>query len=110
MKCLVRYLEKDLIIKGVIIRRFTIPVVPRSKKNSSQIIQCKGRPILIPSKLYRQFEDECLKVIPNKYRENIDYPVNIKAVFYTESRRRIDLTNLLEALDDMLVKARSNKR
>lgn len=61
--------------------------------------------MLIPSKLYRQFENDCLKVIPNKYKKNIDYPINIKAVFYTESRRRIDLTNLLEALDDMLVKA-----
>ena len=64
----------------VIVRKFEIPVVPRSKKNSSQIIQCKGRPILIPSKLYRQFENECLKVIPSKYRQNIDYPINIKAI------------------------------
>lgn len=44
-------------------------------------------------------------MITGKYRKKIDYPVNVKAVFYTESRRRIDLTNLLEALDDMLVKA-----
>lgn len=61
--------------------------------------------MLIPSKLYKQFESECLKVIPSKYRQKISYPVNIKAIFYTESRRKIDLTNLLEALDDMLVKA-----
>jgi Holliday junction resolvase RusA-like endonuclease len=59
----------------------------------------------IPSKAYREFEENCLKVIIKKYRLNIDYPVNVKAIFYTESRRRIDLTNLLEALDDMLVKA-----
>ena len=59
----------------------------------------------IPSKLYRQFESDCLKVIAKEYRKKIDYPVNIKAIFYTESRRKIDLTNLLEALDDMLVKA-----
>lgn len=61
--------------------------------------------MLIPSKLYKQFETECLKVIPNVYKKKIDYPINIKAIFYTESRRKIDLTNLLEALDDMLVKA-----
>lgn len=61
--------------------------------------------MIIPSKLYKQFEDECLATIPKKYRTNIDYPVNIKAIFYTQSRRRVDLTNLLEALDDMLVKA-----
>ena len=66
---------------------------------------CKGRPILIPSKQYKNFENECLKVIPNIYKKRIDYPVNIKAVFYMESKRRVDLTNLLSALDDMLVKA-----
>lgn len=61
--------------------------------------------MIIPSKLYLEFEKECLKQIPRQYRINIDYPVNIKAIFYKESKRRIDLTNLLEALDDMLVKA-----
>lgn len=61
--------------------------------------------MIIPSKLYKQFEDECLATILKKYRKNIDYPVNIKATFYMQSRRRVDLTNLLEALDDMLVKA-----
>ena len=59
----------------------------------------------IPSKLYRTFENECLQVIPSKYKQKINYPINIKAIFYTESRRKIDLTNLLEALDDMLIKA-----
>lgn len=61
--------------------------------------------MIIPSKLYKQFEDECLATISKKYRKNINYPVNIKAIFYMQSRRRVDLTNLLEALDDMLVKA-----
>lgn len=91
--------------RGGKIRKFTINVIPRSKKNSSQIIYAKGRPMIIPSKLYKQFEDECLAIIPKKYRIGIDYPVNIKAIFYKEARRRIDLTNLLEALNDMLVKA-----
>lgn len=86
-------------------RNFIIPVVPRTKKNSQQVFVKNGRVINIPSKLYKQFENECLKVIPSKYRKNISYPVNIKAIFYTESRRRIDITNLLSALDDMLVKA-----
>lgn len=62
--------------------------------------------MVIPSKLYKEFETKCLKEIPNEYKQNINYPVNIKAIFYMESRRRVDLTNLLEALDDMLVKAK----
>ncbi len=61
--------------------------------------------MVIPSKLYKEFEKDCLKQIHNKYKIKIDYPVNIKAIFYTATKRRIDLTNLLEALDDMLVKA-----
>ena len=61
--------------------------------------------MMIPSKQYAEFEKECLKLISSKYRKQIDFPVNIKAIFYMETRRRVDLTNLLEALDDMLVKA-----
>lgn len=34
----------------------------------------------------------------------IDYPVEVKALFYMETRRRVDLTNLLEALHDVMVK------
>ena len=101
MNYLDKYLGKDLVF-----RNFVIPVVPRTKKNSQQVFVRNGRIINIPSKLYKKFEEECLKVIPSKYKKNINYPINIKAIFYTESKRRIDLTNLLEALDDMLVKAK----
>ncbi len=85
--------------------KFTLDVIPRTKKNSQQIIFAKGRRIIIPSKLYKEFEKECLKQIEDKYRQSINYPVNVKATFYMQSKRRVDLTNLLEALDDMLVKA-----
>lgn len=34
----------------------------------------------------------------------IDYPVNIKAVYYMPTNRRVDLCNLHEALCDILVK------
>lgn len=69
------------------------------------MIYCKGRPRLIPSKLYREFEKECLQIIPSKYKLKINYPINIKAIFYKDTKRKVDLTNLLEALDDMLIKA-----
>lgn len=84
--------------------KFIINVIPRTKKNSSQIIYSKGRSFVIPSKYYQQFEKDCLKQI--KGGQNIDYAVNIKAVFYRADKRRVDLANLLEALDDMLVKAK----
>lgn len=78
-----------------------IPVIPRTKKNNSRIIYAKGHPILIPSEKYIQFEKEC-----QAYLEplNIDYPVNLKAIYHRPDRRRIDLCNLHEALCDVLVK------
>lgn len=80
-----------------------LDVIPRTKKNSQQIIFSKGRTIIIPSKYYKEFEKECLMQI--KDRQKIDYPVNVEATFYMPTRRKVDLTNLLEAVDDMLVKA-----
>lgn len=88
--------------------KFTLNVIPRTKKNSSQIIYAGGRPRLIPSKQYREFEEACLGETyeKNVQKKKIDYPVNIKAIFYMPTKRKVDLTNLLEALDDVLVKAR----
>lgn len=85
---------------------FTLDVVPHSKKNSSQICRLKnGRTLLLPSKLYKKFEDDCLSLISEDFKFNISTPITIQAHFYCKTRRKIDLTNLLEALDDMLVKA-----
>ena len=42
--------------------------------------------------------------MPQEYN-NITAPVTVQAVFYMRERRRVDLTNLLEALDDVLVHA-----
>lgn len=88
---------------------FTLNVTPRTKKNSQRIIsrysKKKKRSFtkILPSELYEQFEKECSLLIPQILKKRIKTPVNIKAIFYVESRRKIDLTNLLEALDDMLI-------
>ena len=85
--------------------KLTIPIEPRTKKNSSQIIYNKKlkRAMVIPSPQYKKYEKECGSYLP-KMEEVIDYPVEITAHFYMKTRRRVDLTNLLEALDDILVK------
>lgn len=81
--------------------QFTINIPPRTKKNSQQIIMCKGRPMVIPSKLYKQYERDCKMFLPNI--ETIKEPVNVKAVYYMPTRRKVDLCNLHEALCDVLV-------
>ena len=78
-----------------------IPVIPRTKKNNSRIIYSKGRPILLPSEKYIQFEKECQ---PYLQPLNIDYPINVQAIYYRPNKRRVDLCNLHEALCDVLVK------
>lgn len=78
-----------------------IPIPPRTKKNSQRIVLVKGRPIIMPSALYKQYEKDCKPFLPI-LDTPIDYPVNIKCLYYMPTRRKCDLTNLLEATDDML--------
>jgi len=81
--------------------KFNINIPAVTKKNHSQIIMVKGRPMLIPSKQYRQYEKDCALYLKPLM---IDYPVNIKCVYYMPTRRRVDLVNLLSASMDVLVK------
>lgn len=81
--------------------QFTINLPPITKKNHQQIIRVKGRPMVIPSKQYRQYEKDCGPFLPAM--EPINEPVNVKAVYYMPTRRRVDLCNLHEALCDILV-------
>lgn len=85
---------------------FTIPIHPVTKKNSQQIITNPktGRPFIIPSKQFRQFEHECRPYLVNVKNTvgQIHYPVNVKCVFYVSKRLKYDLTNLLEAIDDVM--------
>lgn len=85
--------------------KFTIPLLPITKKNSQRILVNKatGRPFIAPSEQYTQYEKDAQWFI--RERPRIDYPVNVKCVFYMPTRRRVDLTNLLEAADDVLVHA-----
>ena len=86
---------------------FVLPVIPRTKKNSQQMVQSKktGRWFPVPSKQYKQFEKECGKYLKEIIPTNpIAVPVNIRCYFYMPTERPVDLTNLLEAVDDVLVK------
>lgn len=79
-----------------------IPLEPRTKKNSQRIVTNGNRPFIIQSKAYKQYEKDAMYFIRPF---SIDYPVNLRCLFYMETHRRVDLTNLLEAIDDILVKA-----
>lgn len=84
---------------------FTVPLPPISKKNSQQIFfnQNTGKPFIMPSKKYKEYESAALWYIPKG--KQINTACNIKCLFYMQTKRKCDLTNLLEAIDDILVKA-----
>lgn len=79
-----------------------VPIEPRTKKNHQQIVYKSGKPFIIPSKQYAKYEKDALYFLKPL---GIDYPVNIRCMFYMSTHRRVDLTNLLEAIDDAMVKA-----
>lgn len=81
-----------------------IPLNPKTKKNSQQIIVNRktGRAMIIQSKEYKEYEHDVgffLKKIP----QPIDKPVNVKCIFYRKNAIRCDASNLTAAIDDILV-------
>lgn len=85
--------------------KFTIPLAPISKKNSQRIMtnRATGKPFIMPSAQYKQYERDAAHFIPRGV--HITEPVNVQCLFYMPTRRKVDLTNLLEAIDDVMVKA-----
>lgn len=88
-----------------ILYQAVIPLNPKTKKNSQQIITNRktGRAMIIQSSEYKQYEHDAgffLKKIP----QPIDKPVNVKCVFYRKNAIRCDQSNLTAAIDDILVK------
>lgn len=80
---------------------FTIDLPPITKKNHSQIVMVGKYPKLIPSKQFREYQDNCQWFMPKV--DTIETPINLKALFYMPTHRRVDLVNLLAALCDILV-------
>ena len=83
--------------------KIVIPIESVTKKNHSQVVMIKGRPIVLPSKPYQEYEKKCKEYMP-KLEKTIDYPINLECHFYKGTRRKCDLTNLLQAVCDILVK------
>lgn len=87
--------------------KYTIPLPPVTKKNSQQILfnRSTGKPFIMPSAKYKQYEREAVWYLRPRLQRPIDYTVNVKCVFYMPNRRKTDLNNLLEAATDLLVHA-----
>ena len=85
--------------------KYTIPLPPITKKNSQQILMNHktNRPFIMPSKKYKEYEAQAGVFLRPRPPRPISCVLNVKCLFYMPTRRRVDLTNLLEAVDDILV-------
>ncbi|MCR4671965.1 MAG: RusA family crossover junction endodeoxyribonuclease [Lachnospiraceae bacterium] len=84
---------------------FTIGVTPRTKKNSVRVYQGARHPVVLPSEAYVKYERDAGWFMP-RLDEPIERPVNVEALFYMDTARKVDLVNLQEALLDVLVRYR----
>jgi len=89
-----------------IITKFMISLPPVTKKNSQQIFYKtlktgKRVPFISPSKRFKEYQKSCWVYM--YYLKAINTPINIKAIYYMSTRRRVDLPNLNGALHDILV-------
>ena len=79
---------------------------PITKKNHQRIVKAgNGRPFVMPSKEYKEYEEMALWQIKGTARKNIEVPCNVKCLYYMPTHHRVDLVNLLEATMDILVTA-----
>lgn len=85
--------------------RIVIPLLCRSKKNSEEICinRRTGKRFIKQCELYLAFERDCAYFL-KRYARHITTPINLKCLFFVPDKRRRDLTNLLNAMQDILIK------
>jgi len=92
---------------GYKVFKYIIPTTPVTKKNSQRIFinRRTGKPFVMPSKAYEKYEAIAMMSLYPIPKSPIQSAVEVKAIFYMKTKRKVDLVNLLESLDDVLVKA-----
>ena len=85
--------------------KYTIPLAPISKKNSQQILTNRktGRPFIMPSQRYKEYARAAAWFLRPQPPRPISCPVNVRCLFYMPTMRRVDKSNLEEAVHDILV-------
>jgi Holliday junction resolvase RusA-like endonuclease len=82
-----------------------IPGRPVPKKNSMMARCVNGKPLIIQSKNYREYEKMALLSLADYQGPRFNCPVQVKASYWLADNRRPDLNNLMAATADILEKA-----
>lgn len=78
---------------------------PRTKKNSARIMMHGSRRFVAPSQAFESYQEDCILQTPRDMQMALEGPHNVRCVYYMRTKRKVDLTNLLSATMDILVKA-----
>lgn len=79
---------------------------PATKKNSGRIITRNGKPIIIPSEAYKNYEEVCMWQLAGK-KLHISGIIVVECKYYLPNKRSWpDLIGLLQATSDILTKAK----
>ncbi len=91
--------------------QYVIKGDPRTKKNSQTIAgsgprcpTCKKfrKQWIRQGAVYDDYAEKAAWQIRPRPAKPIDFPVNVKYLFYMKTHRRVDALNLAEAMDDIL--------
>jgi Holliday junction resolvase RusA-like endonuclease len=86
--------------------KITIPGDIRAKKNSQRVIRLGRRASIRTSKAYEAWEKTALAHLLYIRPELVKaYPVELHLFFYRETKRKFDLSNMIEGVQDVLQKA-----
>lgn len=88
--------------------KLIIPGRPITKKNSQRILKNwkTGRRFIAPSEQFELYQENSLWQLKGQHIEiPITIPVQVKCLYYMPTIGKVDLTNLMEATHDILVKA-----
>lgn len=90
------------------IQKYIISLPPITKKNSQQILtnHRTGKPFIAPSRQYKKYEQAAMWYLTPKPKVPLAGRYRVATVFYMPTRRKVDLTNLMEADHDTLVAAK----
>lgn len=92
-----------------IIAKFEIVGAPRVKKNNQSVVLARSRsgkyyPRKVDTKAYKAWRKGAIPQINvQKPSFEIDYPINLKCLFYMDTKGKVDLSALYEGIQDELV-------
>ena len=78
---------------------------PYVKKSNQRVVLRNNRSIKIDTPSYKQWRRDALWQLSalKKPSEPIDFPVNLKCIFYKKTHGAVDLSALYEGIQDVLV-------